>query len=61
MSMTSLSGQIATAARPASSREKSRLMISAGIVVTLVLVAIFALSVHHGVSANELVLMGQYP
>ena len=61
MSMASLSEQTATAAKPASSREKSRLMISAGIVVILVLVAIYALSVHHGVSADELGLMVQYP
>ena len=62
MSMASLSEQTAgTAAKPASSREKSRLMISAGIVVILVLVAIYALAVHHGASANELVLMGQFP
>ena len=64
MSMASLSKQTATAAKPASSREKSRdfaALISAGIVVILVLVAIYALSVHHGVSADELGLMVQYP
>ena len=59
MSTASLSEQTATA-KPASSREKSKLM-SAGIVVILVLVAIYALAVHHGASANELVLMGQFP
>jgi hypothetical protein len=61
MSMASLSEQTATAAKPTSSREKSRVLISAGIVLILVLVAIYALAVHHGASANELVLMGQFP
>jgi len=61
MSMASLSKQTATPAQPGSSREKSHVLVSAGIVVILVLVAIYALAVHHGASANELVLMGQFP
>ena len=61
MSMASLSKQTATAAKLASSREYFAVLISVGIVVILVLVAIYALAVHHGASANELVLMGQFP
>jgi hypothetical protein len=61
MSMASLSKQTATAAKLASSREYFAVLISVGIVVILVLVAIYALSVHHGVSADELGLMVQYP
>jgi hypothetical protein len=60
MSMASLSKQTATAAKPVSSRERSRdyaALVSVGIVVILVLVAIYALSIHHGVSADELGLM----
>jgi hypothetical protein len=64
MSMASLSKQTATAAKPASSKEKSRdfaVPISVGVVTILVLVAIYALSVHSGVNADELGLMVQYP